>query len=166
MLRLRPYKKCDAKCIVSWIKDEESFWKWCAGRYEKYPITAEDMNKYYEAYAEDESFFQMTAIDENGAVGHLIMRFLDEEKSDLRFGFIIVDAEKRGKGYGKEMLKLAMEYAFKILKVKRVSLGVFENNPSAIHCYQSAGLSKTGETAKYQLMGEEWNCLEMERLVD
>ena len=28
MLRLRPYKKCDAKRIVSWIKDEISFRKW------------------------------------------------------------------------------------------------------------------------------------------
>ena len=36
MLRLRPYKKCDAKYIVSWIKDEISFRKWCADRYESY----------------------------------------------------------------------------------------------------------------------------------
>lgn len=29
MLRLRPYKKCDAKYIANWIKDEVSFRKWC-----------------------------------------------------------------------------------------------------------------------------------------
>ena len=40
----------------------------------------------------------MTAFDENGVVGHLIMRFIDEEKSILRFGFIIVDNKKRGMG--------------------------------------------------------------------
>ncbi|OBR97186.1 hypothetical protein CLRAG_01050 [Clostridium ragsdalei P11] len=27
MLRLRPYKKCDAKYIVNWVKDEVSFRK-------------------------------------------------------------------------------------------------------------------------------------------
>lgn len=28
MLRLRPYKNCDAKTIVTWCKDEISFRKW------------------------------------------------------------------------------------------------------------------------------------------
>ena len=54
MLRLRPYKSCDAKYIVSWIKDEISFRKWCADRYEHYPITGEDMNQYYESFKEDD----------------------------------------------------------------------------------------------------------------
>ena len=31
MLRLRPYNKNDAKTIMSWIKDEKSFYKWTAG---------------------------------------------------------------------------------------------------------------------------------------
>ena len=45
MLKLRPYKKCDAKYIVSWTKDEVAFRKWCADRYDKYPIRAEDINE-------------------------------------------------------------------------------------------------------------------------
>lgn len=61
----------------------------------------------------------MTAFDETGVVGHLIMRFTDEEKKTLRFGFVIVNDTKRGMGYGKEMLKLAIKYAFDILKVEK-----------------------------------------------
>ena len=112
MLRLRPYKKCDAKVIASWIKDEVSFRKWSADRYEKYPVRDVDINNHYEAAAFSDSFFPMTAFDETGVVGHLIMRFTDEEKRVLRFGFIIVDDSKRGMGYGKEMLKLSLQYAF------------------------------------------------------
>lgn len=103
-LRLRPYKNCDAKYIVSGIKDEVSFRKWCADRYEKYPISAEDINRQYAACEDADSFYEMTAFDESGVVGHLIMRFTDEEKTVLRFGFVIVDDTKRGRGYGKEML--------------------------------------------------------------
>lgn len=55
------------------------------------------------------------------------MRFIDEDKSILRFGFVIVDDIKRGQGYGKEMLQLALKYAFEVLKVNKVTLGVFEN---------------------------------------
>ena len=164
MLRLRPYKNCDAKEIVSWIKDEVSFRKWCADRYESYPITADDINQQYAGCAEVDDFYEMTAFDETGVVGHLIMRFIDEKKAILRFGFVIVDDKKRGKGYGKEMLSLALKYAFEILKVEKVTLGVFENNEAALYCYQAVGfkLIQLDEVETYHVMGEDWNCLELE----
>lgn len=164
MLRLRPYKNCDAKYIVSWIKDEVAFRRWCADRYESYPICADDMNNMYAGCADGDDFFEMTAFDESGVVGHLTMRFTDGEKEHLRFGFVIVDDIKRGKGYGKEMLQLALKYAFEILKVKKVSLGVFENNESAYYCYKAAGFQDVvlEETEIYHVMGEDWKCKEME----
>ena len=166
MLRLRPYKPCDAEAIVSWIKDELSFRKWCADRYESYPITAEDMNAHYDALANTDSFFQMTAFDENGVVGHLIMRFVDEEKKILRFGFVIVDDSKRGMGYGKEMMQLAAKYAFEILKVEKITLGVFENNAAAYHCYKAAGFEdvELAEEEYFTILGEDWKCLELEMM--
>lgn len=164
MLRLRPYKACDAQTIVSWIKDEVSFRQWCADRYDKYPIKAEDMNAQYDSLAYSETFFQMTAYDETGVVGHLIMRFTDKEKKILRFGFVIVDDSKRGMGYGKEMLKLSMQYAFDILKVEKITLGVFENNQAAYHCYKAAGFKDvdTKQEEYFDILGEKWKCLELE----
>lgn len=164
MLRLRPYKNCDAKYIVSWVKDELTFRRWCADRYENYPITADDMNRHYAACAEADNFYEWTAFDDSGVVGHLIMRFLDEEKKVLRFGFVIVDDTKRGKGYGKEMLKLALSYAFEILRVEKVTLVVFENNESAYQCYKAAGFEAVIQEKPeiYHVMGEEWKCIEME----
>ncbi|MBQ8325859.1 MAG: GNAT family N-acetyltransferase [Lachnospiraceae bacterium] len=168
MLRLRPYKACDAKTIVSWCKDEISFRKWTSDRYESFPITEDDMNyKYLECNGDcskEDNFYPMTAFDESGVVGHLIMRFTDEEKTTLRFGFVIVDDSKRGMGYGKEMLKLALKYAFEILKVKKVTLGVFENNMPAYYCYKSAGFKdvKLPEKIMCQVCGEMWSVLELE----
>lgn len=162
MLRLRPYKKCDARHIVSWIKDEVSFRKWCADRYESYPIGPEDMNVQYAATDDTDTFFPMTAFDESGVVGHMIMRFTDEEKQELRFGFVIVDDSKRGKGYGREMIGLAMKYAFEILKVQKITIGVFDNNESAYKCYISSGFHETGENSFCSVLGQEWRCLELE----
>ena len=65
MIQLRPYEPCDADTIISWIGDEVAFRKWCADRYETYPITADDMNRQYDA-ADHDRFFPMTAYDENG----------------------------------------------------------------------------------------------------
>lgn len=163
-LRLRPYKNCDAKHILSWISDETAFRKWSADRYETYPITEEDINAQYMKKIDADNFYPMTAFDEKGVAGHLIMRFTDEEKQVLRFGFVIVDDKKRGMGYGKEMLLLSLKYAFEILKVNRVTLGVFENNPAAISCYQSVGFEETHPDKEEfcDILGEKWKIIEME----
>lgn len=123
VLRLRAYKPCDAKIIISWIKDEVTFRKWSSDRYKSFPITEHDINKKYMECngdcVEPDNFYPITAFDESGVVGHLIMRFTDENKTVLRFGFVIVDDTKRGMGYGKEMIQLSLKYAFEILKVKK-----------------------------------------------
>lgn len=168
MLRLRPYKPCDADTILNWICDEETFRKWSTDRYPHYPITAADMNhKYLDCNgdcAEPDNFYPMTAFDDSGVVGHLIMRFTDAEKSVLRFGFVIVDESKRGMGYGREMLRLALKYALEILKVKKVTIGVLENNPGAYRCYKAVGFQDVTmvEPEYYPIMGERVKCLELE----
>ncbi|MCD7839806.1 MAG: GNAT family N-acetyltransferase [Erysipelotrichaceae bacterium] len=75
MLRLRPYKDCDVKTIVTWIKNERNI------------------------------------------IGHMIMRFIDEDKSIIRFGFIIIDDKLRDRNYGKQVVRLAIQYAFEFLKI-------------------------------------------------
>lgn len=167
-MRLRPYKPCDAATILSWVKDEETFRRWGTDRYPNYPITAEQMNhKYLDCNgdcAEPDNFYPMTAFDENGLVGHLILRFTDAEKTVLRFGFVIVDDSRRGTGCGKQMLRLALRYAAGILKARKVTIGVLENNPGAYHCYKSVGFRDVPEEtpAYYHLLGQDVKCLELE----
>ena len=163
MLRLRPFKPCDAEKIVSWIPDEHAFYLWSADRYGHYPITAADMNRYYANDDQNPNLWPMTAFDESGVVGHLIMRFTDAEKKVLRFGFIIVDLSKRGKGYGKAMIQLAAKYAFEIAGAEKITLGVFADNPAAYHCYLAAGFHEVpGAAETYRINGEDWECLELE----
>ena len=91
------------------------------------------------------------------------MRYVDEEKSVIRFGFVIVDDSKRGKGYGKQMIQLALKYALEIYKAKKVTLGVFENNPAAFYCYKAAGFVEQPEkNFEVEIFGENWKILEME----
>ncbi|MBQ3285539.1 MAG: GNAT family N-acetyltransferase [Ruminococcus sp.] len=165
-LRLRQYKSCDADSIVSWIKDEDALRKWSSDRFGDFPITPEDINnKYLENNGdciECDNFYPLTAFDENGIVGHLILRYTDEEKKVIRFGFVIVDDAKRGKGYGKEMLTLAIKYAFDIFGAEKITLGVFDNNKPAYCCYKAAGFKETGEEIICEFFGKHWRQVEME----
>ena len=157
MLRLRPYKKDDAETIMSWIKDEKVFYKWTAGILGEYPISVEQFNAVSNLMA-------FTAIDDYEIRGFFTMRRPNEFFEELRFGFAIVDSEKRGQGYGKKMLELGLKYAKEIFGANKVSLGVFENNKSAYFCYKVIGFEDVSqdEIEKYTVMGEEWNCLELE----
>lgn len=156
MLRLRPYHVDDAETILSWTKDEEAFYKWTGGVLGDYPLSVEQFHAVSNRMA-------FTAIDDNEIIGFFTMRRPGESFDELRFGFVIVDFERRGKGYGKKMLQLGLKYAKEIYFAKRVSLGVFENNEPAYHCYKSAGFKDIllEETETYHLLGEEWNCLEL-----
>ena len=166
MLRLRPYRKEDAGEIVTWIKDEVTFRKWSADLFEKYPIGERDLQEHYENAKKNmlNRFFPMTAYDETGIVGHLFFRFPDEDRKVVRFGYVIVNDQKRGQGYGKEMIRAAIDYAYSEFRVDKVSLGVFENNPAAYYCYKAAGFVDVAqeEDTYYPIMGEQWKCLELE----
>ena len=56
--------------------------------------------------------------------------------------FVVIDNTMRNKGYGCEMLKLAIKYAFEIAKADAVHLNVFPENPGAKKCYEKVGFKE------------------------
>ena len=166
---LRPFTPDDAPIILSWIKDKTAFRKWSADRYPAYPPKPEDMVAQYAV----ENVFPFTAIDDDGkaarpkanVVGHIMLRYPDPSKTVIRFGFVIVDDHLRGKGYGKQMLQLAIQKAKEEFGAQKITLGVFDNNPSAFHCYEAVGFKVIG-TDSYLIDGEEWTEKEMEIVVN
>ncbi len=156
MIRIRPYKPSDASTILSWCHDKKSFYRWTAGILGDFPVTENDFRFV-------ESLMPFTAFDETGITGFFTFRNPGESADELRLGFVIVDPEKRKKGYGKAMIRLGIKFAFEMYGAKRISLGVFENNLSAYHCYKSVGFEDvlTDVPESYCVLGEKWDCKEM-----
>lgn len=163
-LTLRPYQPSDTAVITSWIKSEYLMRQWCADRYERYPVTPEDMNRYYERYIDGQRSLALTMVNGSDIVGYITLRIPADDPAEQRLGFVIVDDSRRGRGLGKALVSMAIKYAFETLGAMKVSLGVFENNPSAIHCYEAAGFHRVSrlETESYECLGETWKCIEME----
>ena len=157
---LRPFNPNDAPTILSWCKNKHAFRLWSADRYKDFPAQPEEMMEQYEG----DNLFPLTAIVGEETIGHILLRFPSEDKSVIRFGFVIVDDSKRGKGYGKQMLRLAIDYAQQELGAQKITLGVFCANLSAVECYKSVGFRITGMDT-YSIDGEEWKGLEMELTV-
>lgn len=160
---LRDYKKEDGTIIASWLQKEEELYKWSADIYNKFPLLGDDIYENYLPQLETGRFYPLTAIDENGTIiGHFIIRYPKvDDDSSVRFGFVIVAPSLRGKGYGKEMLRLGIEYVNTNLSVSRIDLGVFANNEKAKHCYESVGFKAYG-SRECELPIGTWKCTDME----
>jgi len=104
--------------------------------------------------------------DEGNIVGHFIIRYPQaDDDSSVRFGFVIVKPELRGKGWGKEMLLHGVEYVREHLTASRIDLGVFENNDDARHCYEAVGFKEYGIRTCEMPVGV-WNCIDMEMFIE
>lgn len=161
-MKLRKYEKEDSKIICSWVKDSKTLFQWSADRIGKFPLQGDELNENYRD-RNPETFTPMTAVDDNNnPVGHLFILIPDEnEKSTVRFGFVIVSPEVRGKGNGKKMLELAIDYSKKHFNADKITLGVFENNPNAIHCYEALGFKPVSERT-VKILDDDWACIDME----
>ena len=156
MMTLRPFSINDASTILSWCKNKHAFRLWSADRYKDFPAQPDEMMVQYEG----ENMYPFTAVVGEEIIGHILLRYPKEDRKLVRFGFVIVDDSKRSMGYGKQMLRLAIDYVQQELGAKRITLGVFSTNTSAYECYKSVGFRITGEDT-YSIDGEEWKGYEM-----
>lgn len=166
-MKLKKYNEEDSAVICSWIKDEKRLYQWSADRIGRFPLADNDLTEHYITMMKDKRFIPLSAFDDNGnLIGHLFIGYPDEKNNSIvRFGFVIVDPALRGCGNGKKMLQLAIEYAKNNLCASKITLGVFVNNDSARHCYESVGFHPVGRNEIYKMPVGEWECMEMELVI-
>ena len=101
MIRLRPYKDSDAETVLSWCGEEKAFYQWTAGVLGAFPLTKE-------RFAGLGKLMRFTALDDQEIVGFFTLRNPKPTQDEVRFGFVILDPNRRGQGIGKEMLRLGL----------------------------------------------------------
>jgi len=152
---LRKYEVQDSKIICSWIKDTKQLYQWSADRIGRFPLNGNELNEYYGSMNGTQTIIPLCAIDECSVVGHLFIRYPNkDDKTLVRFGFIILSPESRGKENGKKMVGLAIDYAKTVLHALKITLGVFTNNERAWHCYEAVGFSTNRKS--YNLYDAGW----------
>lgn len=156
-MRLRPYINIkDFEYVKKWINGERTHAMWCANLI-PYPVTDEALQEYLDKDANDWGGSAYIATEADGRpVGFFVYSVNCSENSGF-FKFIVLDNELRGKGYGTQMIKLAIKYAFEITGVSSIGINVFDINISARKCYENVGFEEANyvkEAFKYK--GEKW----------
>ena len=162
-MKLRAYTREDSPIIAGWVRNETELYQWSADRYGFFPLLPYSIDDNYAPQLKTGRFIPLTGIDDEGkVVAHIIIRYPSEtDDSSVRLGFVIVDPTIRGRGYGSELVRLAVEFVRNNLSATRVDLGVFDNNPKARKCYESVGFKVYGSHMIDTPFGA-WNCSDLE----
>ncbi|HJB91037.1 MAG TPA: GNAT family N-acetyltransferase [Candidatus Eisenbergiella merdigallinarum] len=138
-MRIRPYiANKDYECLSKWIDNERTHAFWCANLL-PYPMTPKSFHDFLEKNAMDWTDGAYIATENSGQAAGFFCYSVNTENNMGFLKFVIVDSTKRKKGYGKEMLNLALQYAFQITGAETVQLNVFNENILAKQCYKKAG---------------------------
>lgn len=138
-MRLRPYIHTkDYKYLEKWVNDERVHAMWCANLL-PYPVTEAGLQEILDKEAKERGGSAYVATDESGITIGFFVYSVNTSNNSGFFKFVILDNEIRGKGYGTQMLELALKYAFDITGVASVQLNVFDINGRAKRCYEKAG---------------------------
>ena len=81
-------------------------------------------------------------------IGNLGLEDISRYHKKATYGLIIGEKKYWNKGYGTDATRIALRYAFKRLKLNKVSLTVFPENKGGIKVYQRAGFKKVGRLKK------------------
>ena len=153
---LPSYLNKDFDVISQWIKDERSHALWCANLI-PYPLEKkgyDDLLQQVEERFGDSPFVATT--DEGKVVGFFCFS-VNLSTNEGMLKFVVIDNTIRNMGYGSEMLKLAVRYAFEIAKADAVQLNVFPENERAKKCYLKVGFKERALTENaFRFKDELW----------
>jgi len=107
-------------------------------------------------------YFGIRTLAEDKLIGELGLDVVNWPGREAFVGLGIGETEYWSKGYGTDVMNVLLRFAFMEINVRRVSLGVFEYNPRAIHSYEKVGFRHEGSMRRLlKREGRRWDNLFM-----
>jgi len=97
--------------------------------------------------------FMIVLNDGDVPIGRCMLMEVDLVNRTAVLGMTIGEKEHWNRGYGLEATHLLLEYAFHLLNLHSVMLGVYSFNRRAIRCYQKAGFKEIGRRREARMFG-------------
>lgn len=107
-------------------------------------------------------WFAIRTLADDRLIGDIDLEVYNWTSRDAFVGLGIGEREFWGKGYGTDVMKVILLYAFTEINLQRVSLSVFEYNPRAIRCYEKVGFRHEGRQRQFlSREGKRWDLVFM-----
>lgn len=107
-------------------------------------ISEEQQLNWYKAYLKkpDDYVFQIIENSTQKVIGMCSLYNISHKDMSAEFGRLMIgSSDARGKGYGSEAVRLALDIGFQQLKLTEIHLEVLRNNSAALNTYLKCGFS-------------------------
>ena len=157
-INLSKIKKEDMRYIYKWFSSTE-FLKYY-DYYPPVPLNEDETDKMFYDYENSKKSEVFAVRHDDVIIGVAGFDDIIDENQVATLFIGLGSKNKRGKGYGKETMKLLPEYGFYNLNLHRIQLNVLEFNERAIALYEKCGFKKEGILREFVLRdGKRYNLL-------
>lgn len=94
--------------------------------------------------SDDRADWAIIRVVDGAHIGEVVLNDLDPDNLTMNFRIGLAGAAVFGQGYGTEATRAVIEYAFDVVGLHRVTLGVFDFNPRAQRVYEKVGFIREG----------------------
>lgn len=162
-LYLSPMNVEDAPIYVKWLNDKTVSEN--LGLDTK--VTTLEGEKEWLKRCQNQYNFAIVLKENDKLIGNVSFGDVDLIHRNAMLQIFIGDEQNRGQGYGKEAIKLLLEYGFNNLNLNNIMLNVYSFNKRAIKLYESLGFKKFGTRHKsHYFKGQFYDEIQMEILKD
>lgn len=139
---LGPLVAADAQAMFAWLNDPAI----ARSNGEVRPTDGQGFTAWFNAVGKDRSrvYFAIRAKGEQRLLGYLTILDLHPFFRSAELGITIGAPADRGRGLGREAVRLAMGYCWCQLDLQRLTLRIYGDNPAAVRCYEKAGFVVEG----------------------
>jgi RimJ/RimL family protein N-acetyltransferase len=143
-VRLTAFRHEDLGVALRW-EDDSDYLRQLIGAAAR-PRAQEQVQGWYKQHVEDKdgNLFAIRLRDSDTLVGFIELDDILWNAGSAWYAIGIGDRNARGKGYGTEATRLALQFAFDELNLHRVQLTVFAYNEPAIRVYERCGFQREG----------------------
>ena len=147
-LTLRNAQPSDCEDILRWRNDSVTR----LNSFHSRPISEEEHRAWYQKALRDENCVLVLALEENGERAGIARFDLNGTKAEIN---INVAPEKRGHGFGKLLVRAAIDYLYRARGKFHISARIKQHNVASIKTFERCGFSKREARGDYVVFGYE-----------
>lgn len=118
-------------------------------QFQPYVYSEDIANGFYER-KQISGRLELVAIMDGRTIGHVQLKNINEEKRECEFGFHMQNDSVKGFGYGTQIARLALDYAFENLEVDAVCAYTILKNTRSQHVLEKVGFRYVNEENGYK----------------
>ena len=145
-VHLRPFEPTDAELYRRWRADADPMS--LAGWHDRAPMSLAQVEvriaRLTDEQGKDHCTFLICLTADDRPIGEVMLADIDRRNGSAQLGIFIGETAEWGKGYGTDAVNAIVDFGFAELRLERIWLNVWTENPRAQRAYEKAGFVHEG----------------------